>query len=100
MNPIFLSNGGLGVRIAANGTASQRAELIGDGDTIVATNLGSVPVFILFGRSDVAATTSCYPILPGDKEPDIMLKGSSGSYVAAICESGQSATILIHRVSR
>jgi hypothetical protein len=99
MNPIFLPNGGLGVRIAATST-SQSAELIGDGDSIVATVIGSVPVYIRFGRSDVVATTACYPILPGDKEPDIMLKGASGSWVAAICDSGQSATILIHRVSR
>lgn len=99
MNPIFLPNGGLGVRIDATGT-SQRAQLIGDGDSIVATNIGSAPVFIRFGGSDVVATTACYPILPGDKEPDIMLKGASGSYVAAICESGQTATILIHRVAR
>lgn len=99
MNPIVLPNGGLGVRIAATST-SQRAELIGDGDTIVATNLGSVPVYIRFGRSDVAATTECYPILPGTKEDGIMMKGSSGSWIAAICDSGQSATILIHRVAR
>ena len=99
MNPIFLPNGGLGVRIEAN-DSSQRAELIGDGDSIVATVIGNVPVFIRFGRGDVEATNACYPILPNDKEGDVMLKGVSGSWVAAICDPGQSATILIHRVSR
>lgn len=99
MTPIFLPNGGEGVRIDAN-DESQRAELVGDGDTLVATNLGPVPVYIRMGRSDVVATTACYPILVGDKESDIMLKGASGSWVAAICAPGESATILIHRVSR
>lgn len=99
MNPIFLADGGLGLRIDAT-DASQRGELVGDGDTLVVTNLGNVPAFIRVGRSDVTATTACYPILPGDKEPDIMLKGSSGSWVAAICESGLATTIIAHRVSR
>lgn len=99
MNPVFLSNGGLGVRIAAT-DVSQRAELIGDGDSIVATVIGSVPVYIRFGRGDVVATNACYPILPGAKEDEIMLKGASGSWVAAVCDPGQSATLVIHRVAR
>ena len=98
-NPIFLPNGGLGVRIDAN-DVSQRAELIGDGDSIVATVWGAVPVMIRVGRSDVEATIACYPCLPRAKEDEIMLKGASGSWVAAICDPGQSATIFIHRVSR
>ena len=99
MTPIFLPSGGLGVRIDAN-DASQRVELIGDGDTIVAAVLGFAPVYIRLGRSDVVATTACYPILFGTKEDGIMIKGAAGNWIAAICESGQSATILIHRVSR
>jgi len=100
VDPIFLPNGGLGVRIAATDT-SQRIEMVGDGDTIVATIVsGAVPVYIRFGNSTVAATTSCYPILPGGKEDGIMLKNAAGSWVAAICDTDQSATILIHRVSR
>ena len=99
MNPVFLPNGGLGVRIDANDT-SQRAQLIGDGDSIVATVIGSVPVYVRFGRSDVVATTACYPILYGTKEDEIMLKGASGDWVAAVCDAGESATIVIHRVSR
>lgn len=100
MNPIFLPNGGLGVRIEANGDASQRAQLVGDGDSIVATVVGNVPVMIRIGRSDVVATTACYPCLPNDKEPDIMLKGASGDWVAAICDPGEEATIFIHRYQR
>lgn len=99
MNPVFLSNGGLGVRINAN-DVSQRVKLIGDGDSIVATVIGVVPVYIRFGRDDVEATTACYPILSDEKEDEIMLKGASGDWVAAICDPGMSATILIHRVSR
>jgi hypothetical protein len=99
MNPLFLANGGLGTRIDAN-DVSQRAELVGDGDSVVATVIGDAAVFIRFGRSDVVATTACYPILPVSKEDEIMLKGASGSWVAAICEAGQSATLIIHRVSR
>jgi hypothetical protein len=99
MNPIFLANGGLGVRIAAN-DVSQRVQLVGDGDSVVATVIGDAPVFIRFGRSDVVATNACYPILPVSKEDEIMLKGASGDWVAAVCEAGQSATIILHRVSR
>lgn len=99
MNPLFLKNGGLGLRIDAT-DVSQRAELVGEGDSIVATVIGDAPVFIRFGRSDVVATTACYPILPVSKEDEIMLKGASGDWVAAVCEAGQSATIILHRVSR
>jgi hypothetical protein len=99
MDPIFLPSGGLGVRIEAT-DASQRAELVGDGDTIIATNMGSVAAYICYGRSDVEATTACYPILPRTKEDGIMLRNASGSWVAAICDTGQSTTILFHRVAR
>ena len=99
MTPLFLPSDGIGIRIEANET-SQRAQLVGDGDSIVATNIGTVPVFICFGRGDVVATNACYPCLPGTKESEIMLKNSSGDWIAAICDPGQSATIIIHRVSR
>lgn len=99
MTPLFLANGGLGTRIDAT-DVSQRAEMTGTGDSIVATVIGSAPVFIRFGREDVVATGECYPCLPGTKESEIMLKNSSGNWIAAICDPGQSATIIIHRVDR
>jgi len=108
MNPVFLSDGGLGVRIAATGT-SQAVLLVGDGDSVLLTNPGSTTVYIRLGRSDVVATTACYPILPDTKEDEIMLKGADGgaglrfqggTWIAAICESGQTGTLVAHRVSR
>lgn len=108
MNPVFLSDGGLGVRIDATDT-SQRALLTGDGDSVLATNPGDRTVYIRIGGDTVQSTNACYPILPGTKEDEIMLKGADGGqglrspggiWFAAICDAGQTGTVILHRVSR
>ncbi len=108
MNPVFLSNNGIGLRLEPDGTGV-RGQIVGDGDSLIFTNPGSTTVYVAIGGPGIVATTAGYPILYGTKEDEIMLtapgggpglKLAGGTWVAAICEPGQSGTITIHRVSR
>lgn len=108
MNPVFLSEGGLGVRIEAT-DVSQSTQLVGDGDSLVLTNPGDTTVYIRIGRETVEATLACYPMFGGDKEDEIMLRGPDGgaglrfpggTWIAAVCAAGQTGAIVANRVSR
>lgn len=110
MNPVFLSNGGIGIRLEP-GDTSVRKQIVGDGDSLLFSNpnpLGTT-VYIAIGDANVVATTAGYPILVGSKEDEVMLtapgggpgfKLPGGTWVAAICETGESGAITVHRVSR
>ena len=105
MNPVILSNNGKGLRLACTPT-SARARLVGTGDSLVLTNPGSTDAYAVLGPSTVEADLTGYQILPGTKEDNIVLDPEvhaefwADPWIAVICESGQTATLLVHRVSR
>lgn len=105
MDPVILSNNGKGLRLSVIETSS-RGALVGTGDSLVITNPNDFNIYVALGGSTVEADLTGYLILPGDKEDSIVLDPEkhrdfyAAPWIAAICESGYSGPLLVHRVSR
>lgn len=103
MDPLILTNGGRGVRMECTDT-SQRAVPLGDGDSFCVTNPSNVTIYLEIGDATVTATTAGYPILKGTKEDNLPLDSKTDYYddlhFAAVCESGQTGALIVHRVFR
>lgn len=97
--PFDSANGGLGVRLActtSSGTSSRTA-LVGTGNVMIFTNVGDVVAYVAWGDSSIVATTSYFPVMPGDQLPPVTIPDDgSVTHVAGITESG-SADLLVHR---
>lgn len=110
MDLIYLSNNGTGVALACtDSSGGSRVALIGDGDSIVVTNVGDYPAFLAVGGATgftavAPGSTSSFPIFPRTKEDQIVIgKNESyygAPYVAGVCRSGETTTLIVHRVSR
>lgn len=103
MDPLILSNNGIGLRLAPTSTSS-RSALIGSGDSLVIANVGTVDVYVSFGTVTTAtATNAGYVIYAGQKEDQLVLDREAdwydAPYIAAITEAGTGA-ITVHRVFR
>lgn len=101
--PFESENSLLGVRINVTET-SQSAQLVGSGKMLILTNplLTSSEVYVTLGSSSsVQATTSHFPIMPGT-QTEISLpqdgtgKVTQGLWIAAICTTGNTGTLLAH----
>lgn len=93
------SGGGLGVSLAcgaATGTSSRTA-LVGEGNSFVISNTGSVWAHVAFGDSAIVATTAYMAIPPGTSVTiSLIARGTEWTHVAGITASG-TATIQITR---
>lgn len=86
-----LFQGGLGVRLPC-GTATANVAVPGASvvNQMIVTNMGNNAVFVKVGDdATLAATTSCYPLLPGYS----LVLPISG-YVAGITESSTSELLI------
>ena len=105
MTPIILSNNGKGLRMNCTAVSS-RAALVGTGDSLVITNPNTFNIYVALGGLTIEADLTGYLILPGTKEDNIVLDPEkhaafyAAPYIAAICESGLSGYLSVHRVSR
>ena len=97
--PFEPSGGGLGVSLACTTTSgtSNRAALVGEGNSFVVSNTGSAWGHIAFGDSSIAATTAYMPV-PPDTTVVISLNARSPewTHVAGITAAG-TTTIQITR---
>lgn len=61
------SGGGLGISLACTTTSgtSSRTALVGEGNSFVISNTGSVWAHVAFGSSTIVATTACMAVPPG-----------------------------------
>jgi len=108
LTPITLSSNGLGAALACNdASGSTRVALVGDGDALVVTNIGDYVGYLAVGDDTVTAiasgSTASLPILPGHQDDQIGAKltdGSAITHVAGVCASGQTTTLIVHRVQR
>lgn len=109
LTPIFLSNAATGVVLACtDASGGTRVPLLGDGDSLVVTNIGYTDGYLAVGNSDVVAvapgSTASYPVFARTKEDQIVLrKGvdyTSVPYVAGVCATGETTTLIVHFVSR
>lgn len=106
LTPIYLSNNGTGVALACtSASGGTRVALVGEGDSMVVTNVGSFVGYLALGdATGPAATTACYPILPGTKEDQLILDRTKSygrvPYVAGVCKSGETTTLVVHLVQR
>lgn len=107
MSPIILRNGGAGIALACNqSSGGTRVPLVGDGDSLVVTNIGYFDAFLAIGGlADFSAvapgSTGSYVILARSKEDQLVLSvDEPHSHVAAVCRSGESTILLVHLVQR
>lgn len=54
MNPVFLSNNGIGLRLEPDGTGV-RGQIVGDGDSLIFTNPGSTTVYVAIGGPGIVS---------------------------------------------
>lgn len=103
MDPLKLTNNGLGVRLSCTDVSS-RVAIPGNGDSLCVTNPGNTTIYMGLGGSTFEATTAGYPILPGTKEDNLLLDVDAdwyhAPYIAGICESGVTGTLIVQRVFR
>ena len=93
------SGGGLGVSLECTTTSgtSSRTALVGEGNSFVIANTGSVPAHVAFGDSSVVATTSYMVINAGTTATiSLIARGTEWTHVAGITASG-TATVQITR---
>lgn len=88
-------NGWLGKRVAATTSASAAVALVGSGNIIVLTNVGTVECYVALGNSSVAATLSHFPVLAGTMITLSLPADKTSAYISAITASG-STTLLAH----
>lgn len=109
MDPLQPNNNGTGVALACtDASGSTRVALTGEGDSLMVTNVGSSTGYLAIGDSTVTAlapgSTASYPVLPGTKEDQLLIEPTASyakaPYVAGVCKSGETTTLVIHRVSR
>lgn len=109
LTPIILSNNGTGIAVPCSETSgSTRVALIGDGDAIVVTNIGYCDGFLALGNSTVTAvapgSTASYPIFARTKEDQIATRltivADGATHVAGACKTGETTTLIVHRVQR
>ena len=91
----FISrNNFLGVRLSAT-TTSSRAQLVGNGISLILTNPGTVEAYVTCGGASVVATTAHFPVLAGQQTTLSIPNDGSVTFVAAITASG-STPIIAH----
>lgn len=110
LTPIYLSNNGTGVALACTSSSGgTRVPLLGDGDSLVVTNIGGSTGFLALGGptgfSAVApGATASYPILVGTKEDQIVIARDESYFgrvhVAGVCKAGETTTLIVHLVER
>lgn len=88
--PFEMVNGGLGVSMAVS-TTSSRVALVGEGQQVIITNLGSATAHLFFGDDTAVATTACIAILPG--YPYTLTIPVGATYVAGIALSATTVQI-------
>ena len=87
-------NGMLGVRLSVSDVSSS-AQLVGSGNVVVLTNPGDIECYIALGGASVAATTAHFPILAGTQVTISTPVDGTGTWIAAITDSG-TTTLLAH----
>ncbi len=109
MEPIYFTNDGTGVALACtDSSGSTRVALVGDGDCLVVTNVGVFIGYLALGDNTITAvapgSTASYPVLVHTKEDQIIIDKDSpfhaAPYVAGVCKTGESTTLIVHRVRR
>lgn len=93
------SGGGLGVSLACTTTSgtSSRTALVGEGNSFVIANTGSVWAHVAFGSSTVVATTAYMAIPPGTTVTiSLVARATEWTHAAGITASG-TTTIQITR---
>lgn len=110
MDPLFLSNNGRGVAlVCTDASGAAQVALIGDGDSLVVTNIGDKYGFLSLSDGTIDAVApgagvSSYPMVPGSKEDQIILDKTVSYYaspfVAGVCAAGETTTLIVHLVSR
>lgn len=92
----FLINGGEGASLNY-GPATNRIELVGEGQSLMFHNLGSVIVHIRWGAGDVEATLNSMPILIGPTPTILTIPAvEQADWIAGITAGG-TGRLLIHR---
>jgi hypothetical protein len=111
MELITLTANGAGTVLACTDSSGDtRVALVGEGDSIVVSNTGDKIGFLAIGSATgftataPPGSTASYPIFPLSKEDSIVIDKSDPYYaepfVAGVCLSGETTTLIVHRVSR
>jgi hypothetical protein len=93
------SGGGLGISLACTSSSgtSSRTALVGEGNSFVISNTGSVWAHIAFGTSSIVATTAYMAIPPGTCVTiSLNARNTEWTHAAGITESG-TTTLQITR---
>jgi len=106
LTPIFLSNNGTGVALACtDASGATRVALLGDGDSLVVTNIGLFDGFIAIGGSTVTAvapgSTASYPIFARTQQDQgVLERAETNTHVAGVCRAGEATILIVHLVQR
>lgn len=111
LTPITLSNNGKGAAIVCtDSSGATQVALVGDGDAILVSNIGTFTGFLSLGTGATVAVApgasgslSSLPILVGTQDDQISSKltdTTAATHASGVCSVGETTTLIVHKVQR